>query len=170
MDQTRTPLIDALAQFARENRAYFNIPGHRGARGADTCLMELLGTRVFGADRTETDGLDDLHAPSGAIREAQQLAADLYGSEQCWFLVNGTTCANEAMILSAAGPGEKILVPRNAHMSVLSGLVLSGAEPVWIMPETEPETWLPGAVQPEKIARALDETQGIKAVLLVSPT
>ena len=170
MDQGKTPIIDALRAFAEENRGYFNIPGHRGSRGVDPRLERLLGGNVFEADRTETDGLDDLHLPRGVIREAQMLAAELYGSDACWFLVNGTTCANEAMILAAAGPGEKILVPRNAHKSVLMGLVLSGAGPVWYLPEKERETGLYGAVSPEVIRKKLASDPDIRAVFLVSPT
>ena len=98
-------------------------------------FWRLPGKRCFPATLTEAEGLDDLHHPAGAILEAEQLAAELYGSRRCWFLVNGTTCGNEAMILSAVGPGEKIMVPRNAHKSAMMGLILSGAVPVWIMPE-----------------------------------
>ena len=180
MDQSRTPIIDALQHFAKKNQGYFNIPGHRGANGVDARLLALLGAQAFAADRTETDGLDDLHAAEGVIREAQDLAAELFGSDQCRFVVNGTTGANEAMILAAVKPGEKILVPRNAHKSVLMGLVMSGAVPVWIMPEREQkvdlptsekqETGLYGAVDPEKVKRILDCDPGIRAVFLVNPT
>ena len=140
LDQSRTPIIDALQRFADKNQGYFNIPGHRGEKGVDAHLLALLGAQAFAADRTETDGLDDLHAAEGVIREAQDLAAELFGSDHCRFVVNGTTGANEAMILAAVRPGEKILVPRNAHKSVMMGLVMSGAVPVWIMPERERET------------------------------
>ena len=200
MDQSRTPIIDALQRFAKKNQGYFNIPGHRGANGVDQRLLTLLGAQAFAADRTETDGLDDLHAADGIIREAQDLAAELFGSDECRFVVNGTTGANEAMILAAVRPGEKILVPRNAHKSVLMGLVMSGAVPVWIMPEQEQKvdlyedekqerdlhedekqetdlhevdnqgTGLYGAVDPEKVKEILDCDPGIKAVFLVSPT
>ena len=170
MDQTRTPLIDALHSFSISNQGYFNIPGHRGARGVDARLLSLFGERVFEADRTETDGLDDLHAADGVIKEAQELAADLYGSDYCRFVVNGTTGANEAMILAAAGPGEKILVPRNAHKSVMMGLIMSGAVPVWILPEREKDTGLYGAVSPERIEEMLEQDSDIRAVFLVSPT
>ena len=200
MDQSRTPIIDALQRFAKKNQGYFNIPGHRGANGVDQRLLTLLGAQAFAADRTETDGLDDLHAADGIIREAQDLAAELFGSDECRFVVNGTTGANEAMILAAVRPGEKILVPRNAHKSVLMGLVMSGAVPVWIMPEQEQKvdlyedekqerdlhedekqetdlhevdnqgTGLYGAVDPEKVKEILDCDPGIKAVFLVNPT
>ena len=122
-------------RFAGQKPAYFRIPAHRFSRGVNPGFLEAAGEKMFSCDLTEAEGLDDLHHPAGAILEAEQLAAELYGSRRCWFLVNGTTCGNEAMILSAVGPGEKIMVPRNAHKSAMMGLILSGAVPVWIMPE-----------------------------------
>lgn len=74
-------------------------------------FLEAAGEKMFSCDLTEAEGLDDLHHPAGAILEAEQLAAELYGSRRCWFLVNGTTCGNEAMILSAVGPGRRLWFP-----------------------------------------------------------
>jgi arginine decarboxylase len=170
MDQKQTPIIDMLEKFYHRNPAYFNIPGHRFEKGIDPGLLKLLGKNLFRADVTETDGTDDLHAATGPILKAERLAAELYGTEQCSFLVNGTTCANEAMILAAVNPGEKILVPRNAHKSVYMGLILSGAKPVWIMPEHLSESEIFGRVSPEKVRQMLIQDAGIRAVFLVSPT
>ena len=128
-DQNATPLIDALQTFASAEPAYFRIPAHRFSRGVDERLKDLLGENVFRADLTEAEGLDDLHAASGVIAEAERLAAQLWGSEECHFLINGSTCGNEAMLLACLKPGEKILLARNVHKSVLMGLVLSGAVP-----------------------------------------
>ena len=122
------------------------------------------------SDLTEAEGLDDLHQPAGPIREAQDLAAEIWGSDHCWFLVNGTTCGNEAMILASVQPGEKILVPRNAHKSVLMGLILSGAVPVWVNTETVPGWNISGEVKPEEIEKALERDSEIRAVFVVSPT
>ena len=170
MNQKRTPLIEAIRTFRDEKNAYFRIPGHREERGADEPAVRLLGKKAFRSDLTEAEGLDDLHAPRGAILRAERLAAELYGSDRCWFLVNGTTCGNEAMILSAVKEGEKILVPRNAHKSVLMGLILSGAVPVWINPEYDRGWGLAGAVTPLSVKKALDREPDIRAVFLVSPT
>ena len=128
-DQKRMPLVEALEAFGRREPTYFAIPGHRFERGVSPELRKRWGDGVFRYDLTEADGLDDLHHPEGAILEAQKLAAELYGADRTWFLVNGTTCGNEAMILSAVKPGEKIIVPRNAHKSALMGLVLSRGGP-----------------------------------------
>ena len=84
MNQKKTPLIDAVRTFRNEENAYFRIPGHREEKGADARSVRLLGRKAFRSDLTEAEGLDDLHAPSGAIRQAQQLAADLYGADRSW--------------------------------------------------------------------------------------
>ncbi len=170
MDQDLTPVIDAIEQFSAGSRPYFCIPAHRGAQGVDERTLELLGPGVFAADLTETDGLDDLHHPEGAIRDAQMLAASFFGADRCWFLVNGTTCGNEAMILAAVKPGEKILAARNCHKSVLMGMVLSGAVPVWILPEYMDEWNIFGAVRPETVEEALAANPEIRAVIITSPT
>ncbi|MGN0362639.1 MAG: aminotransferase class I/II-fold pyridoxal phosphate-dependent enzyme [Bilifractor sp.] len=170
MDQRQTPILDAIEDFCRQNPAFFRIPAHRFERGVDSRALAVLGEKAYRSDLTEAEGLDDLHQPEGPIRKAQDLASELWGSDHCWFLVNGTTCGNEAMILAAVTPGEKILVPRNAHKSVLMGLILSGAVPVWMHPSAIPEWNISGAVMPEDVDTALERDPEIRAVFLVSPT
>lgn len=170
MEQSRMPLLEAVKTFETADPAYFRIPAHRFQRGVNPRFLEAVGEQVFRYDLSEAEGLDDLHHPEGAIREAEELAAELYGSDRCWFLVNGTTCGNEAMILSAAGPGEKIMVPRNAHKSVLMGLILSGARPVWIQPEYLEDWGLFGAVTPQAVEEGFRREPDCRAVFLVSPT
>ena len=101
MDQNRTPLLDAVAAYARREPAYFKIPAHRFERGISPRWRKWTGDGIFRFDLTEAEGLDDLHCAEGVIRQAQELAAELYGARKTWFLVNGTTCGNEAMILAA---------------------------------------------------------------------
>lgn len=170
MDQSRMPLLEAVERFAGQKPAYFRIPAHRFSRGVNPGFLEAAGEKMFSCDLTEAEGLDDLHHPAGAILEAEQLAAELYGSRRCWFLVNGTTCGNEAMILSAVGPGEKIMVPRNAHKSAMMGLILSGAVPVWIMPEYCGEWGVFGGIRPETVEEGFRREPDCRAVFLVSPT
>ena len=170
MDQNRTPLIDAILAFEERHVSYFNVPSHRAERGAGARIRALLGDRVFAADLTETDGTDDLHAATGPILEAERLAADLFGSDECRFLVNGTTCGNEAMILASVREDEKILIARNAHKSVWAGLEMSGARPVWLTPEYDRRFHVYGAIRSEAVAKALDSDPSIRAVFLTNPT
>lgn len=167
--QEKAPLFAAVKAYKEQNPAYFCIPGHRFARGIAGEWTEDVGTEIFGYDLTEAHGLDDLHAPEGAILEAQELAAELYGARRSWFLVNGTTCGNEAMMLATLRPGDKVLLPRNAHKSMLMGLILSGAVPVWMMPEYIPQLQLWGGIRPETVRKKLDDEPDIRAVALVSP-
>lgn len=167
MDQNRMPLVEALQQFREEAPAYFRIPGHRFERGLDETLN---GVSLAAYDLSEAEGLDDLHHAEGVIAEAQKLAAETWKAKKTFFLVNGTTCGNEAMVLSSVKEGEKIIVPRNVHKSVLMGLILSGATPVYVMPEYSTKWQMWGGVTPETIEKAFAETPDAKAVLLVSPT
>lgn len=167
MDQSRMPLVEAIDRFGRENPAYFRIPGHRFARGINAQFRELAGEGLFRLDLSEAEGLDDLHQPEGVIRKAQELAAQLWGAKETFFLVNGTTCGNEAMVLGCAGPGDRVLIPRNAHKSILMGLIMSGAEPCYLMPAYDREWNLWGSVAPRAVG---DKISGCKAVYLVSPT
>ncbi len=168
--QQKMPVLEMTRSFVEQNRGYYCVPGHRFERGLNPALLEQYGEGLFRYDLTETDNLDDLHHAEGPILEAQELAAELFGSEHCYFLVNGTTCGNEAMILTAVKPGEKILIARNAHKSVTMGLILSGAIPVWIEPEQLNDWGMAGAVAPEKVESILAEQPDIRAVFLVSPT
>ena len=98
MDQNRMPLVEALQQFREEAPAYFRIPGHRFERGLDETLN---GASLAAYDLSEAEGLDDLHHAEGVIAEAQKLAAETWKAKKTFFLVNGTTCGNEAMVLSS---------------------------------------------------------------------
>lgn len=167
--QRQAPLFEAVTSYKNKRPAYFCIPGHRYEQGISREWREQVGDGIFGYDLTEAQGLDDLHAPEGAIQKAQQLMAGLYHAKESFFLVNGTTCGNEAMLLAAVRPGEKVLVPRNAHKSVLMGLVLSGAVPVWMQAEYIQQPGLWGGVRPETVEAALKEDPKIRAVCLVSP-
>lgn len=170
MDQNRTPLLDAIVEYTKERPAYFKIPGHRYERGISPRWRQWTGDGIFRFDLTEAEGLDDLHCPQGVIREAQELAAKVFQAQATYFLVNGTTCGNEAMVLTCAGEGQKIMVPRNAHKSVLMGLILSGAEPVWLMPRFDRESGLCGSIAPEDVEDGFVKHPDCKGVFLVSPT
>jgi arginine decarboxylase len=118
----------------------------------------------------ELPELDSLFSPEGVIQQAQELAAAAFEAERTWFLANGSTCGVEAAVLAVCGPGDKILVPRNAHRSVVSALILSGAVPVYLTPSYDPTWDLAHGVDPATVAAALADHADAKAVLIVSPT
>ncbi|MCH1983834.1 aminotransferase class I/II-fold pyridoxal phosphate-dependent enzyme [Ruminococcus sp. OA3] len=167
--QDRTPLVDALKQYQEDRPAYFCIPGHRFERGVSRRWLSEEECGFLRYDLTEATGLDDLHQPSGVILESQELMADLYGAKKSYFLINGSTCGNEAMILAVLREGEKILLPRNVHKSVLEGIILSGAKPVYMMPEWIGEEGIYGGVLQQTVEEKLMEHPDCKAVFLVSP-
>ncbi|MBW4486058.1 MAG: aminotransferase class I/II-fold pyridoxal phosphate-dependent enzyme [Tildeniella torsiva UHER 1998/13D] len=170
LDQSQTPILSTLQSSSRRPHAAFYSPGHKRGQGASPRLRELLGAAALAADLPELPELDNLFAPEGVIREAQALAAEAFGADHTYFLANGSTCGLEAAILATCGPGEKIIVPRNAHRSVIAGLVLSGAMPIFVAPEYSPEVGLALGVKAEDVAVALAHHPDSRAVLLVSPT
>jgi len=170
LDQSQMPIVSALRESAGRLHAPFYAPGHKQGQGASTQLKHWLGEAIFKADLPELPELDNLFAPEGIIHQAQTLAAKAFGSEYTYFLVNGSTCGLEAVILATCGPGEKILVPRNAHRSVIAGLILAGAMPVFVSPEYNSNLGLALGMSTEAIATALTHHPDIRAVLLVSPT
>ncbi|MDD5946110.1 MAG: aminotransferase class V-fold PLP-dependent enzyme [Clostridia bacterium] len=169
-NQNRIPIADMLKAFKDLDPGYFCVPSHHMGRGASEVFASLMGSNILKYDVTETPLTDDLHEAEGAIMEAQELAADLFGADRTFFLVNGTTCGNEAMIISSVSEGEKILVARNCHKSVLMGLIISGAVPVYIEPENSPEFFTFGSISPEKVEKAFEANPDIKAFIMTNPT
>jgi arginine/lysine/ornithine decarboxylase len=170
MDQKRTPLYDAMADYVAQDRAPLFIPSHKFGRAVHPKWKDYAGDAIFKMDLCELEGLDDLHNAEGVIAEAQALAADAWGADRSFFLINGTSSGIVAAICSAIGPEEKIIVPRNAHKSVVSGLIISGGTPVYAMPDVWREKGLVGGLAPAEVERLLDENPDAKAVFAVSPT
>jgi arginine decarboxylase len=168
--QASTPLLSALQACARRSHAPFYAPGHKRGVGTSEQLIDFWGSGVFAADLPELPELDNLLAPESVIQAAQELAAAAFGAGRTWFLVNGSTCGIMAAILATCGPGEKIALPRNAHQSAIAGLIASGAVPIFLEPEYDPDWDLVHSITPETVAKALEQFPDIKAVLLVYPT
>lgn len=170
LSQSETPLLDQLKKLANLSDAAFYAPGHKKGQGISPLLANFLGSAVFNADLPELPELDNLFAPSGVIQKAQALAAAAFGAKETWFLVNGSTCGVIASILATCKEGDKIIIPRNCHQSVISGLILSGAIPVFIYPEYNSEQDLLYSVTPQAVEKALKKHPDIKAVMVVYPT
>ena len=166
----KAPLLDALRKYVQKSDAAFYAPGHKQGQGSSHEIRDLLGTKVLIADLPELPELDNLFAPEGVIEEAQRLAAIAFGADQTWFLVNGSTCGIMAAILATCGAGDKIILPRNIHQSAIAGLILSGAMPVFVNPEYDPQSGLAHNVTPEAVEQALRENPDTKAVMMLHPT
>ena len=164
------PFLNALYRASQRPHAAFYAPGHKQGQGMSEAMIQLMGTKGLRADLPELPELDNLFAPEGAILEAQILAAQTFGADQTWFLANGSTCGLEAALFATCGPGDRVLLPRNVHQSVISALILSGAIPIFIAPDYDPEWDMAYGVDPEAIATALNTYPDIKAIVIVSPT
>jgi lysine decarboxylase len=170
VDQSRTPYFDVLLDYVDSGVIPFHTPGHMQGKGMDPALRDFLGDNVLSIDLTQIRGLDDLLQPTEAIEEAQELAAEAYGANHSFFLINGSTSGNQVMMMTAVNPGEKIAIPRNAHKSAMGGLIMSGAHPVWMKPEVDETLHMDHTVTPETVRRTLDEHPDLAAIYVVSPT
>ena len=170
LNQSQTPIIDALQDWVTKTHAPFYTPGHKRGIGINPLLKNLWGADVFGWDLPELPGLDNLHAPSGIIASAQALAAEVFGAQQTWFLVNGSTAGVIAAILATCGEGDKIILPRNIHSSAIAGIIHAGAVPIFITPEYDRELDIAHSITPESVKFALEQHPDAKAVMVVYPT
>jgi arginine decarboxylase len=170
LNQSQTPIIDSLQEWVTKIHAPFYTPGHKRGIGMNQILADQWGAAVFGWDLPELPGLDNLHAPVGAIGQSQLLAAEVFGAQQTWFLVNGSTTGVIAAILATCGEGEKIILPRNIHSSAISGIIHAGAVPIFITPEYDLDLDIAHSITPAAVKSALEQHPDAKAVMVVYPT
>ena len=168
MNQNRMPFVEALIAYKEEHFVPFHTPGHKIGGGAPQLLREWMGA-VLPYDLGVMYALDDLHEPEGALKDAQDLTAHLYGADYCWFSVNGTTALIEAMIMGTVGPDDTIIIPREAHRSVISGLVLSGARPVYMEGRFDERWGVPLGVTVDDAIATMEAHPEAKAILVVYP-
>lgn len=168
--QLKTPLFTALVEHAEKEPIQFHIPGHKKGYGMDSEFREFVGKNALSIDLINIGPLDDLHQPKGIIKQAQDLAAEAFGAHYTFFSVQGTSGAIMTMILSVCGPGDKILVPRNVHKSIMSGIIFSGARPIFIHPEVDQNLGISHGITPESVQKALEQHPDTKAVLVINPT
>ncbi|WP_027964427.1 aminotransferase class I/II-fold pyridoxal phosphate-dependent enzyme [Halalkalibacillus halophilus] len=168
MDQSKTPLYEALYKYQAKNPVSAHVPGHKNGEvfpfGKENPFYSLLKF-----DLTELPGLDDLHQPESAIKEAEQLTSDLYGANRSFFLVNGTTGGNLAMVLAVCSPGEEVIVQRNSHKSIIHALELAGAKPVFVTPNFDDSLNRYIGVSLEQVTLALKQHPHAKAIILTYP-
>lgn len=163
-----TPLLDAMREYDSLGRGRFHVPGHNGLMLAEN--TPGLSPENFRFDYTELEGMDVLSEPRECLAESQAMAAGVFGVAHSFYLVNGSTIGLMAGMLAALKPGDAVLLPRNVHRSILSGLILTGAKPVWILPEVYPDWGLWGGLSPETLERAIQDYPNLKAVMISSPT
>ncbi|GLB60360.1 aminotransferase class I/II-fold pyridoxal phosphate-dependent enzyme [Cytobacillus sp. NCCP-133] len=170
MSQYKTPLFSGLLEHAKKNPVQFHIPGHKKGAGIDPEFREYIGDNALAIDLINIGPLDDLHQPKGIIKEAQELAAEAFGADRTFFSVQGTSGAIMTMVMAVCGPGDKIIVPRNVHKSVMSAIVFSGATPIFIHPEIDEKLGISHGITTESVSKALELYPDAKGVLVINPT
>jgi lysine decarboxylase len=170
MDQDQAPLLDALAEYHRLGRYGFTPPGHRQGRGADPRTRAVLGEEPFRSDVLATAGLDDRSSSGGYLKRAEELMADAVGAEHAFFSTCGSSLSVKAAMLAVAGGKGDLLVSRDAHKSVVAGLIFSGVQPRWIPPRWDTELNLSHAPSPEQVEATWNRYPDAAGALIVSPT
>ena len=164
------PLADAVLRYAGLGVLPCHTPGHKGGRGAHPLLRRFFTEEGLRADVSLSAELDDLHAPTGCIRAAEELAAQAYGADAAYFMVNGTTGAIHTMLMATLAPGETILVPRNVHRSIVGAMILTGVRPVYLQPEIDTRLGIAMGVSLHTVEQVVREHPEARAALLVYPT
>lgn len=168
MNHNRAPIFDALVEYAKRDITAFDVPGHKQGLYTNR-FIEMMGS-LKKLDVNSMPELDLLSKPTTIIKEAQELFADAYNVDNSFFLVNGTTLGILAMISASVKKGDKIIVPRNAHKSIISALTLTGAVPIFIQPDYDSEYAIMNGVESKTIIEKIESEKDIKAVLLIVPT
>lgn len=169
ISQQKAPIYEALQRFRDMRVVPFDVPGHKRGRGNPE-LTAFLGKQCVGVDVNSMKPLDNLCHPVSVIREAEELAAEAFGANHAFLMVGGTTSAVQSMVLTVCKRGDKIILPRNVHKSVINALVLCGAIPVYVNPEVDARLGISLGMQRQQVARAIAEHPDAVAVLVNNPT
>jgi arginine decarboxylase len=168
--QTAAPLVEALRAVRERRTVAFCTPGPKLGAGAPADLVEALGERIFSSDMAIAGGLDDTQESGGLVRRAEELAAHAWGAERSFFVPDGSSGGLQALVMTVAGPGDEIIVPRNAHKSLLAGLILSGATPVYVEPVVDAIWQFAVNVPLETYAATIAAHPRARAVFVTTPS
>ena len=169
MSQEKAPIYEALEQFRRMRIVPFDVPGHKHGRGNPE-LVNLLGSQCVSIDVNSMKPLDNLCHPVSVIKEAEQLAAEAFGAAGAFLMVGGTTSSVQTMILTCCKKGDKIILPRNVHRSVINALVLCGATPIYVNPDVDNRLGISLGMKLEQVEKAIQENPDAVAVFVNNPT
>lgn len=171
MDHSRAPLLEALAAYRSEGRYGFTPPGHRQGRGVDRQTLATIGAEAFGSDLLASGGLDDRRMSNGYLSDAEELMADAVGADLAFFSTCGSSLSVKAAMLAVAG-GERgeLLVTRDAHKSIVAGLIFSGLQPRWVRPRWDTALHVTHPPSPQQVRQAWAQRPHAAGLLIVSPT
>lgn len=169
--KVKAPIVDAL-KTAYHNPTYqFHIPGHTKGLGTLPDFRNLVGKKALMVDTTdEFDNLGTLTPATGPIKEAEELAAQAFGAKKTFFLLNGSTVGNLAIAMGLTKKGQKIIVNRNCHRSILTGLIISGADPLWVIPNKLDNWGIWGNIDAASVEELLATNDDVSMVWITNPT
>lgn len=170
MDLDKIPILKALKDYNDEDSIPFHMPGHKKGNIYNEMGFDIIDTNFLRLDITEIPGMDDLHYPQSSIKSAQQMAAQAFGAEHTFFLVNGTTAGIYSMILAVTQPGDKIIVPRNCHKSVINAVIMGRLIPVYIKPQVDKSLGISMGISVGDVDYLLKKHPETKAVVITNPT
>lgn len=169
LDQTKAPILEALREMKLNRLVPFDVPGHKHGKG-NADLTAFLGEKCMSVDVNSMKMLDNLCHPISVIKEAEEIAADAFGAAHAFFMVGGTTSAVQSMVLSVCKRGDKIILPRNVHRSVINIMILCGAVPVYVNPDMSDELGIALGMRLSEVEKAIRENPDAKAVFVNNPT
>lgn len=159
-------LFKNLKKFSKKDKIRFHVPGHNGG--------ELYGSdftkNMFKTDVTEFEETDDLQRPSSILLKAQKNAEEIFGSKKTFYLTCGSTIGIQAMITGVFDKGDRIIVDRNCHKSVISALIIGGINPLFVYPRFNPENSIYLPITSAQIEEVLNENPDVKGAVITSPT
>ncbi len=169
LSQENAPIYEALLQY-RENRIVsFDVPGHKQGKGNPE-LTEFLGKQCMSVDVNSMKPLDNLCHPVSVIKDAEILMAQAFGAAHAFFMINGTSSAVQAMVMSVCKRGDKIIMPRNVHRSSINALIICGAVPVYVNPGVNKQLGIPLGMSVDSVKQAIKENPDAKAIIVNNPT
>lgn len=167
--QNKAPIFEALNEMKNMRIVPFDVPGHKRGKGNKE-LLDFLGEKCMSVDVNSMKPLDNLCHPTSVIKEAEELAAEAFGAANAFFMVGGTTSSVQAMILSVCKRDDKIILPRNVHISVINAMVLCGAIPIYINPQIDERLGISLGMSVEDVRKAIIENSDAKVILINNPT
>ncbi|MGG7098488.1 aminotransferase class I/II-fold pyridoxal phosphate-dependent enzyme [Clostridium sardiniense] len=169
LSQENAPIYEALKWYRNQRIVPFDVPGHKQGRGNEE-LREFLGEDCLSVDVNSMKPLDNLCHPTSVIKDAEKLAAEAFNADRAFFMVNGTTSAVQAMIMTVCKDGDKIIIPRNVHRSAINTLIIAGIKPVYINPGTHEKTGISLGMSIKDIEKTILENKDAKAIFVNNPT
>lgn len=170
MDHSRAPILEALARYHECGRYGFTPPGHRQGRGVDARVLEVMGREPFRDDVLASAGLDDRSSSGRFLQQAEALMADAVDAEHAFFSTCGSSLSVKAAMLAVAGHDGHLILGRDAHKSVVAGMIFSGLQPCWVAPQWDAQLHIAHPPSPAQIAQAWERYPHAAGALIVSPT